>query len=147
MQLPVFFPSLPESCPESCLKLNPISLEGTNNITATKTIDQRSSHVALGNGTAGTLRKHRDVVIHDGLAAAATLAHRTPISLTATVGWKPLGCYTDMDGDRTLRYSVTDLIRTTNKLRMTVKACQDGCYNEGYRWAGVEYGYQCCKWF
>lgn len=51
--------------------------------------------------------------------------------------WEERGCYTDNPGARTLTIAIP--LGNQNK----ISTCQEACYEAGYKFAGVEYSYEC----
>lgn len=62
--------------------------------------------------------------------------------VTKRAGWTSTGCYTDSAAARTLPYGAAVPGGPT---AMTVELCQTACQVAGYKFAGVEYGAECCK--
>ena len=54
-------------------------------------------------------------------------------------GWNAKGCYTDDVGQRTLPVGMGVGGQNSHE------ACTSACYNAGYRYAGMEYSNECCK--
>jgi hypothetical protein len=77
----------------------------------------------------------------DDSPAAPTVFNRPPISLTQTPGWHSLGCYKDS--------SMARVLRTRKSAKtiggVTIEHCQAGCLSASFKYAGVEYGEECCK--
>ncbi|KAN0098960.1 hypothetical protein V8E51_014623, partial [Hyaloscypha variabilis] len=73
--------------------------------------------------------------------AAPTVFIRRPISLTQTRGWQSLGCYKDFASARNLRTQKS--AKTISGV--TIEHCQAGCLSATFKYAGVEYGEECCN--
>jgi hypothetical protein len=73
-----------------------------------------------------------------------TLSTKTTSSSPTSTpsGWTFMGCYTDNVSGRTLTYGIP---APGGPSTMTVEACLSGCQALGYKYAGVEYGDECCK--
>ena len=62
-----------------------------------------------------------------------------PIEDTSIADYKPLGCYSEGPNGRTLNWQETD-IDTEN---LDVDMCLAACRDDGYPFAGVEFGKEC----
>lgn len=60
----------------------------------------------------------------------------------APSGWTSQGCYTDNISGRTLTYGFP---APGGAGTMTIDACTSGCAALSYKYAGLEYGGECCE--
>lgn len=65
-----------------------------------------------------------------------------PVENPGFEGWMSIGCYTDGAAARTLTHQAAV---DGGAGEMSVRACTTACDNAGYKFAGVEYGQECCQ--
>ena len=65
-----------------------------------------------------------------------------PVTNPGPAGWTSKGCYSEGANGRTLQNGVAT---TGGSAALTVALCTTACKNGNYKYAGVEYGGECCK--
>lgn len=67
-----------------------------------------------------------------------------PVTNPGPPGWTSKGCYSEGTNGRTLANGVAT---TGGSAALTVALCTTACKNGGYKYAGVEYSGECCKFW
>jgi len=57
-------------------------------------------------------------------------------------GWKAQGCWTELEASEGRALHGASFVNSTG---MTRESCTTFCTDEGFNYAGVEYGEECCE--